>query len=119
MILNIRICFVLRASDFEFGFEFALCPARFLYNGQLTTDHGRNTKKGENELALRFTYMVNSLWLRAYSSNSSVSFFPISLPKASHSPAGHTPWSMCFSNSERKCLRMVTTGPLVVLAKSQ
>jgi len=26
LILSIRICFVLRASDFGFGFELALCP---------------------------------------------------------------------------------------------
>jgi len=28
--------------------SYALC---LLHNGQLTTDYGRNTKKGENELA--------------------------------------------------------------------
>ena len=37
LILSIRICFVLRASDFEFGFECAPCP---LLHALRTTDHG-------------------------------------------------------------------------------
>ena len=48
MILNIRICFVLRASDFEFGFDFALCALRYAFKttdyGPLTTDINKETR---------------------------------------------------------------------------
>jgi hypothetical protein len=50
MIFDIRICFVLRAWDFEFGFELAPCALRYAFK---TTDYGQLTTDSKNREEMR------------------------------------------------------------------